>query len=276
MLKKLAQIIVIALLIGTVFTLPVQAASTYSVAGTITLNGVGLKGVSVTIKGTTLSAITNGLGNYSIHYVPAGTASSIVPTLSNYSFSPTSIVFPALTASLTGKNFTATQLKVITYSISGKITKGGVGLAGVLVTFSTFSATTASTGAYTIASIPSGTRSRIVPALAGYSFTPSSITVSGLTANMVNQNFTAVVVYTVSGKVTDAATGLPLGGVTVTLGALTATSSATTGAYTIRNVPAGTSGTLTPSLAGKTFTPPSYTITNVQAAIHAQNFVAAP
>jgi hypothetical protein len=223
-----------------------------------------------------MSSVTNGLGNYAIHYVPAGSSGTLVPTLANYTFTPISIAFAKLAAGLTGQNFTAKIIKPVVYSISGKVLKGTLGLAGVLIKFGTFTATTALNGTYMIANIPAGTRGRIAPALAGYAFNPAYITVSGLTANLVNENFTATVVFAVSGKVTDKATGLPLGGVKVTLGTHSAVTSTTTGAYTIRNVPAGTSGTLTPSLAGKTFTPPTITITNVQTNVHAQNFVAAP
>jgi chitinase len=277
MLKKLTQIIGVVMMLATVYTLPVQASSTHSISGNITLNAVGLKGVTVTIQGTTFSAVTDGLGNYSIHYVPSGTNGTLVPTLANYTFSPKNIAFANLQTTLTGQNFTATQISPIYYSISGKVTKGGVGLAGVLITFATsYTATTDVNGNYHIANVPTATKGRIVPSLAGYAFTPTSITVSSLGANLVNENFTATAVFTVSGKVTDAATLLPLGGVTVTLGSYSAVSSSTTGAYTIRNVPAGTSGTLTPSLTGKTFTPPSVTITNLQANLHSQDFVAAP
>jgi hypothetical protein len=276
MLKKLAQSIVLALiLVGTVI-LPAQAASTHSISGTITFNAVALKGVTVTIQGTAFHAVTDGLGNYHIGSIPAGTSGSLVPTLANYSFSPVNIQFAALTANLTAQNFTATQINPVFYSISGTITNGGVGLAGVSVAFSTYTGLTNSAGAYTISNIPAGTRSRIVPKLAGYDFTPTSITVSGLSSNLVNENFTATALFAVSGEVTDKATGLPLGGVTVTLGALSGVSNATTGIFTIRNVPAGTSGTLTPSLAGKTFTPATITISNLQATIHSQDFVAAP
>jgi chitinase len=275
MFKKFAQIIGIIVVLGTMFTLPVQAASIHSISGKITLNAVGLKGVTVTIQGTAFSGVTNGLGDYSIHNVPNASNGVIVPTLANYSFTPKNISFTNLLANLTGQNFTATQLKQITYSISGKVTKGGVGLAGVLITFGTLTTTTSSTGTYSIASVPAGTRGRIVPSLAGYAFTPSYISVTALSANLVNENFTAAVVFTVSGKVTDAATLLPLAGVTVTLGTHSAITSST-GAYTIRNVPSGTSGTLTPSLAGKTFTPPTITVTNLLASLHGQNFVAAP
>jgi hypothetical protein len=276
MFKKFAQIIGMILVLGTIFTLPVQAASIHSISGTITHNKVGLKGVTVTISGTSFSGITNGLGNYSIHNIPSGTNGTLVPGLSNYTFSPVNIKFTNLQANLIGQNFTATQINLITYSISGKVTKGGVGLPGVLITFGTFTTTTSTAGTYTIAKIPAGTRGRIVPSLSGYGFTPGYISVSALSANLANENFTATVVFTVSGKVTDSATGLPLGGVTVTLGSYKAVSNSISGAYTIRNVPIGTSGTLTPSLAGKTFTPPTLTVTNLQASLHGQNFVAAP
>jgi hypothetical protein len=276
MLKKLAQIITIALFLGGLLTLPVQAATTHSITGKITLNAVGLKGVTVTIQGTAISAVTNGLGDYALHGIAAGTNGSIVPTLANYTFAPTSIPFTNIQATLTGQNFTATQIKAINYSISGQVTKGGLGLAGVLITFGTFTTTTTTAGTYTLANIPAGTRGRIVASLAGNAFTPPSISVTALKANLVNENFVAAAAYTVSGKVTDKATGLPLGGVTVTLGTLSAVSNATTGAYTIRNVPAGTSGVLTPTLAGKTFTPATIAITNVQAALHKENFVAVP
>ena len=276
MLKKLGQIISIALILVGAVTLPVQAASTYSISGNITLNAVALKGVTVSIQGTTFSAVTDGLGNYHIGSIPAGTSGTLVPSLANYSFSPVNIKFAALTASLTAQNFKATQLGPVFYSISGTVTKGGVGLAGVTVTFGTFTALTNTSGVYKISNIPALTRGRIVPSLAGYAFTPSYIAVSSLSGNLVNENFTATVVLTVSGKITDKATLLPLGGVTVTLGSFSAVSNATTGAYTIRNVPTGTSGVLTPSLAGKTFTPTTITVTNLQASLHSQNFVAAP
>jgi len=276
MFKKLAQIIAIALLLVGTFTLPALAATTHSISGTVTYNSAALKGVTVTIQGTAFHAVTDGLGNYHIASVPAGTSGTLVPSLNNYAFSPVNIKFAALTANLTAQNFKASLNSKVLYSISGTITSGGLGLAGVTVNFSTFSALTNSSGVYKISNIPGGTSSHIIPILAGYGFTPTYITVSNLSANLVNENFTAAVVLTVSGVVTDQATGLPLGGVTVTLGSLSAVSNATSGAYNIRNVPVGTSGVLTPSLSGKTFTPPTITINNLLASVHSQNFVAVP
>ncbi len=271
----------IILLFGIIF-IPVittgqfQTLSTHSILGTVTFNGLGLKGVTVAVQGTTLSAVTDGLGNYAIHSVPSGSIGDIVPTLANYSFSPVNIPFINLTADLTGQNFTATQLSPVYYSISGNVMLSGAGLAGALITFGTFTATTATDGTYSIANIPSGTKGRIVPSLAGYAFTPTDITVTNLSSDLVNQNFTASLVFTISGKVTDVTTLLPVGGVLVTFGSLSAVSNITTGAYEITNIPAGTSGVLTPTLKGELFTPSTITVTSLQSILHSQDFVAAP
>ncbi len=271
----LALLLVLA--IGLVTVLPVQAASTYSIAGVITVNGVGLKGVTVTVKGTTLSAITSNTGTYSIHGVAAASSGTIVASSPYFTFTPASLAFTNLAASLTAQNFTAKLIKPVNFSISGKIvTTAGAALPGVVVSIGTFTATSAADGTYTILNVPILTKGRVVPKLIGYGFTPGYVAVPQLLSNLVNVNFTAAPAFIISGKITDKATGLPLGGVTVTFGTYKAVSSATTGGYTIRNILPGTSGTLTPTLLGKTFTPLPVTISNLQVNMHAQNFVAAP
>ncbi len=220
--------------------------------------------------------MTDGLGNYAIHSIPNGTSGSIDPTLADYTFSRVDVLFTYLPSDLTAVDFTATQISPIFSSIAGSVTLSGAGLPGVLNTFGMFTATTAANGTYRISSIPAGTKGRIIPSLAGYVFTLNDITVSNLSSNQVNQNFTATPVYTISGKVTDVATLHPVGGVTVTFASYSAVSNSATGAYTIRNIPAGTSGVVIPSLAGETFTPSGIPVTNLQADMHGQNFVATP
>ena len=144
------------------------------------------------------------------------------------------------------------------------------------VTISTHSAVTSASGAFTITGVPAATTAHLVPKLTGYTFTPTYIAITNLSGNLTGKNFTAALALTVSGKVTDKATGLPLGGVVVTCGTHSATSSATTGAYAIRSLPVGTSCVLTPALAGKTFTPATITVTSMTTSLHSQNFVAAP
>jgi hypothetical protein len=275
MFAKFARILVLGVFLAGLIAIPAAAATTYSISGSVTLNGVGLKGVSVKVSGTLFKAVTTATGAYTILAVPAGTAGSLVATYTNYSFLPLSIPFTALAANLTGKNFTATLTNHSLYSMTGVVTLNAVGLAGVTVSFLTYSAVTNASGVYTILNVPAASTGRIVPKLAGYGFTPVSDSVTNLSANLSGKNFTATQALTIAGKVTDKASLLAVSGVKVTCGTLSATTGAT-GTYTIRNVPVGTSCSLTPSLAGKTFTPANIAITNLQAVAHAQNFVAVP
>ena len=77
-----------------------------------------------------------------------------------------------------------------TYTVSGTITLSGAGLSGVTVSTTGGSATTNSSGAYTISGLANGSYT-LTPALAGYTFTPASqpVTVNG--ANVTGINFTA-------------------------------------------------------------------------------------
>jgi hypothetical protein len=272
MIKKLALIVTIILILSISLPQPVQAATGYTVSGTITLNGVGLKNVVVAISSTSYSAVTNGLGNYAIHYVPKGTSGYLTPSLAGYTFTPLNIHILSLPASLTSQNFTA-KVALAFYSISGKVSISSAGLAGVKITLGSYSTTTTTTGTYLFTNLPSGTSGKLTPKLTGYVFTPTSITVSNLHASLSSQNFTAAVAYQISGKVTLGSGGPALAGVTVAFGSYKAVTSST-GTYTIRNIPPGTTAKLTASLAGYTFSPTSITITNLQSNLHSQNFVA--
>jgi PKD repeat protein len=77
-----------------------------------------------------------------------------------------------------------------TWSVSGTVsTSAGAGIAGVTVSTGTTSTTTNSSGAYTLSSLANGTYT-LTPSLGGYTFAPSSssVTVSG--ANVTGKNFT--------------------------------------------------------------------------------------
>jgi xanthomonalisin len=78
-----------------------------------------------------------------------------------------------------------------TYAVSGTITtSAGTGLGGVTVSTGTVSTTTGSGGTFTLSSLANGSYT-ITPSLSGYSFSPTSrsVTVSG--GNVGSQNFTA-------------------------------------------------------------------------------------
>jgi hypothetical protein len=77
-----------------------------------------------------------------------------------------------------------------TYTVSGTITtSGGAGISGVTVSTGSVSATTNASGAYTLSGLANGTYT-LTPSLSGFTFSPTSrsVTVSG--ANVTAQNFT--------------------------------------------------------------------------------------
>ncbi|MDR3574310.1 MAG: carboxypeptidase regulatory-like domain-containing protein [Anaerolineaceae bacterium] len=249
-----------------------NSAHSYTVSGTITSGSGPVGGVKVTLD-SIYSDTTNGNGNFAIHNVPDGTAGDLVPSLAGYTFAPTSLSVASLTGDLTGQNFVATQ---ITFNISGSVTDGTNPLSGVKVaiTGTSYSTNTGADGSYTLANVPYGTSGALTPTASEYAFTPPSINIPGLTGSLSGQNFVGAKLYVVSGKVTvGSSSGAGLPNVVVALGAYSDTTAAD-GSYNIHNVPGGTSGNLTPSLAGYTFNPPNISVNNLQADTHQDNFIA--
>lgn len=148
-----------------------------------------------------------------------------------------------------------------TYSLSGNV--GGAIQQGVQVSLSGAAATTTLTdasGAFTFTGLANGTYT-VTPGLAGYTFAPASsaVTISG--ANVTSISFTASVTansYTLSGTVT----GAVQQGVQISLtGAATATTTTGSGGgYSFSGLANG-AYTITPSLAGYTFSPTSLAVT---------------
>ncbi len=240
---------------------------TYPVAGTVTVGGAGLPGVTVTATGSggfTASGVTTTGGAYTIgSNIPYGTTGVVIgASLTGYTFTPLSVPGP-VTGPLTGENIKGT---LNTYPVTGTVAVGGAGLPGVTVTATgsggfTASGVTTTGGAYTISSnIPYGTTGIVIGAsLTGYTFTPLSVP-GPVTGPLSGENITGTLnTYPVTGTVTVGGAGLP--GVTVTAtgsGGFTASGVTTTGgAYTISsNIPYGTTGiVIGASLTGYTFTP---------------------
>jgi len=90
-----------------------DAITTYSISGTITYNGAGLAGVAVTAGSR--SSVTDSRGGFYIHGLAAGTY-NVVPSLSGYGFTPVNTSATISGASVSGQNFTATQ--IVTPSIT--------------------------------------------------------------------------------------------------------------------------------------------------------------
>ncbi|HYW71219.1 MAG TPA: right-handed parallel beta-helix repeat-containing protein, partial [Pyrinomonadaceae bacterium] len=87
--------------------LTIIITQTYSIGGQITQGGNALSGVTVTLSGSSsATTTTDGSGNYSFPALNKGGNYTITPSLTNYTFAPTSQTFNNLSADQT-QNFTA-------------------------------------------------------------------------------------------------------------------------------------------------------------------------
>jgi len=239
--------------------------SEYSISGSITLNGVALAGATVTLSGaSSATTTTDANGNYSFTGLSNGSY-TITPTLTGYNFSNTSDAVTINGASVTVSTEIATSSSSSTYSISGTVTSGGAPLSGVTITLSGTSSGTATTdtnGDYSFTGLADGSYT-VTPSLAGYTFTsPIDVTLNG--ADSASNNFVATSTtnstYFISGTVSTSS-GV-LSGVTMTLSGTNGTTATVTdsnGDYIFTGLDNG-SYTLTPSLAGYTFTPAIQTV----------------
>jgi hypothetical protein len=241
-----------------------------------TNRGLAISNVSVAISpqpaGVVAPVISNSAGYYLFTNLPNGTY-TVTPKLSGYSFTPLSRVVVINNADALGQNFVGAQ----GFIASGHIaTANGTPLANVAVTRSGSSAAvlTNSNGDYSLI-VPNGSYT-LTATLNGYSFTPASrnITVNG--TNVTGQNFTgtAVPTYRIQGRIATS-NGIGIPNVSVTRsGSSTPVLTNSAGYYLFTSVPNG-SYTITPKLAGKTFTPSSKTVTVNGADALARNFIGA-
>ena len=235
---------------------------TYSISGTVTKStGGGLSGVTVTLSGTgSGTATTIADGSYTFTDLVNGSY-TVTPTLDGYAFNPANCPVKISGADATACNFTATAY----CSISGTVTKSGGGaLQGVTITLSgagSGNKTTGIDGTYKFTGLAKGSYT-VTPSLSGYAFTPASRPVPINGADVTSVDFTGTPQrYSISGTVTKIGGG-PLQGVTITLSGAGSgtTTTGPDGRYTLTGLAIG-SYTVTPSLAGYTFNPPSRSVT---------------
>ncbi|PDV97118.1 hypothetical protein A9Q02_19220 [Candidatus Chloroploca asiatica] len=173
---------VTAALTGQDFLAQAATPVTFPVTGRVTVGGVGL--ADVVITDGTRTVTTTDTGFYVLMSVPYGTH-MLTPTLAGYTFSPATRMI-TVTEALSDQNFSAT---LRTFPVTGRVTVDGVGLAEVVVTDGTRSATTDSTGAYTLLNVPYGPHV-LTPTRAGYTFDPTTRSVT-VTAALAGQDFLA-------------------------------------------------------------------------------------
>ena len=167
---------------------------TYSISGAVTVSGAGLAGVTLRLN-TGAAAVTDAGGNYSFTVLPNGSY-TITPSLAGYAFNPVNTLQVVSGANVTGVNFTATPAG-LTHSISGTILVSGstpsTGLAGATVSiFGTSStAITDVNGNYLFTGLADGSYT-LTPSMSGYTFMPTSRTLTLSGTNSTGNDFTAV------------------------------------------------------------------------------------
>ena len=165
------------------------SVATYSISGTVTLNGSGLSGVTMTLGGAaSATATTDAGGNYTFPDLPEGDY-TVTPGNAGHIFDPVSRNVTLSGGDAAGVNFAA-SVAPVTYSISGTVTLNGSGLSGVTMILGgdiSSSAVTDESGDYAFSGLPDGFY-MIVPDKPGYIFQPTrqSVAVSGSDVNSVN------------------------------------------------------------------------------------------
>ena len=150
------------------------------------------------------------------------------------------------------------------YAISGN-----AGVAGAMLNYTGGSTNADGGGNYSF-DVPSGWSGTVTPSKSGYRFSPLNRAYSNVVADQPAQNYTATVLYTISGNA-------GAGGVTLsyTDGTPQTTTSASNGDYSF-SVPGNWNGTVTPSHQCFLFSPASKNYSNVTANQTSQNYTTIP
>jgi hypothetical protein len=164
-------------------------AATYS--GRVTDGGAGVGGVTIRYSwiGADGSVTTSGNGNWSSSGWVLGTAVTFTPSQSGYTFTPSSRSYTTGFSDQGGVNFSR-----ISHTISGNISKGGVGLGGVTVSLTgamSATTTTAANGNFSFARLRTGSYT-ITPSRPGTVFTPTNRTTT-LAPSRTGMDFSVLV-----------------------------------------------------------------------------------
>jgi inhibitor of cysteine peptidase len=250
----------------------------HSVSGNVAYQAGGLQNVMMTLSPGGGSIQTDASGNFSIPGVFDGNY-TLTPELAGYVFDPVNIAVNIAGADSSGNNFTASDLGLPSYNVSGNVQYMAAGLQNVAMTLSPggSSAMTDASGNFTIPGVFDGDYT-LTPELVGYEFDPVNIAVNIAGADSTGNNFVATDVasptYSISGGVTVGTTNLQ--NVTISIepgGYLTLTDE--NGAYSVSGL-APDSYTVTPSKTGFLFTPASANVEITNADVTGVDFDATP
>ncbi len=274
-----------AVLVSAALGLASVGTVAYNISGSVTkCDGTGLANVKVTASrtGETKSAVTDANGAYTITGLTYNNSRTytVAPSLAGYSFTPPSRT--NIRGGSSGVNFQAVSSQ--SYNISGTVTCGGEGLPGVTVRANSYTGSpTDANGNYTITVPASCAPYTVTPSMSGLTFTPANQSVMVTSANVTGINFAAQAPnVSISGQVADCyGTGIP--GVTVTahdpIGGTTITATTDSGGYYTLAVGSqcdSVTFTVTPALAGYSFTPTSKSVTISTTNVTGVNFQGLP
>ena len=232
------------------------------ISGTISCaqNNIILSYTDTTGK-TTSTDLSN---NFSLP-VSYNWSGTVTPSKTGYTFTPVSRTFSNILADQPSQNYTVDKIRV-----SGTVTNG----TGTSISYTGGTLSPDGSGYYEFWISPNWTGT-ITPTLAGYTFSPPSITISsGVVTPQTGQNFTALLSPIISGKARVEPNGAGLSGTVMNYSGTSNGNPSTngTGDYSITFVYASNE-TITPSKDGYTFSPASRTYTGVTLHQPNQDFV---
>lgn len=223
------------------------------------IGGAASAGVKLALSGGPTSGVTTSDASGAFSFTVADGSYTVTPSLSGYTFAPPRRDVAVKGSDVTGLTFTATRetgIRSITGVVSGAVRAGvTLSLSGPAAA----SAVTNAVGGYIFSSLGEGSYT-VTPSLHGYSFDPPgrAVTLGGSDAIGVDFVASALPAHSISGMVS----GAVKAGVSVSLGGAHAASTLTdaAGGYTLPGIVDG-SYTVTPSITGYGFSPPSRTVT---------------
>lgn len=167
---------------------PIIASTTYTISGAV--SGSVKANVAITLSGASAANTTTASdGTYSFSGIANGNY-TVTPSLSGYSFNPSSTGVKISGTSVTDIIFTSsTNTSGLNFTVAGVVSgavENGVGIE--LSGTHTGTAYTASNGTYSL-TFANGDNIVITPSLTGYWFIPANIVQNDVTANVVGANF---------------------------------------------------------------------------------------
>jgi GH18 family chitinase len=246
----------------------------YTVNGTVLNGTTPVSGVTVSaVSGaTTLTAVSDANGAYTVANLVAGSNYTVTAAKAGLTFAPASTVYNTIAANKT-LNFTQNVVTPTYYTVSGTVLNGTIPVSGVTVSgvsgATTLTAVSDANGVYTVSNLVAGSNYTVTAAKAGLTFAPASTVYTAIAANKTlnfTQNIVTPTYYTVSGTVLNGTT--PVSGVTVSAVSGTTTLTAVSdanGIYTVANLVSGANYTVTAAKTALTFAPASTVYTAIAA-----------